>query len=88
MQPANWILWHNCNTFSVDGIQVGVLEQTNQVSLGCLLKSHNSRTLEPQISFEILGNLMDKMLEGSLRMRSSVNLWYLLISQRASVPGL
>ena len=50
----------------MDGAQVGVLEETNQVSLAGLLKSHHSRTLEPQVSLEVLGNLTNKPLEGQL----------------------
>ncbi len=36
------VLSHDGNTLSVDGCEVGVLEQTNQVSLGGLLESQNS----------------------------------------------
>lgn len=50
----------------MDGAQVGVLEQTNQVSLAGLLESHDSRALEPQVSLEVLGNLPDQALEGQL----------------------
>jgi len=32
------ILWHDGHTLGVDGAQVGVLKQTNQVSLAGLLK--------------------------------------------------
>ena len=33
------VLWHDGHTLGVDGCQVGVLKQANQVSLSCLLKS-------------------------------------------------
>jgi len=36
------VLWHDGDTLGVDGTQVGVLEQTNQVGLTSLLESANS----------------------------------------------
>jgi hypothetical protein len=60
------ILWHDGHTLGVDGAQVGVLEQANQVGLAGLLKGTDGGTLEPEISFEVLSNLPDKSLEGQL----------------------
>ena len=57
------ILWHNGDTFSVDSAQVGIFEKTNQVSLRCFLESHYSRTLESEISLEVLGDFTNKTLE-------------------------
>ena len=57
---------HDGDPLGVDGAQVGVLKQSNKVSLAGLLKSHHSRALEPQVSLEILSNLSDKALEGQL----------------------
>jgi hypothetical protein len=50
----------------VDGSQVGVLEETNKVSLGGLLKGKDGRSLEAEIGLEVLGNLTDKALERQL----------------------
>ena len=50
----------------MDGAQVGVLKETNQVSLRGLLESHDGGGLETQVSLEVLGNLTDKTLEGQL----------------------
>ena len=50
----------------MDSTQVGVLEKTNEVSLGGLLKGKNGRSLEAKITLEILGDLTDKTLEGEL----------------------
>jgi hypothetical protein len=50
----------------MDGAQVGVLKETNQVSLRRLLKGHDSRRLEAEVSLEVLGNFTDKALEGQL----------------------
>ena len=37
------ILWHDGHTLGVDGAQVGVLKETNQVSLAGLLKWEKAR---------------------------------------------
>ena len=60
------VLGHDGDTLGVDGAQVGVLKETNQVSLRGLLQSHDGRGLETQVSLEVLGNLTDKTLEGQL----------------------
>ena len=60
------ILGHDGHPLGVDGAQVGVLEETHQVGLAGLLKSHHSRALEPQVSLEILGNLTNEPLEWQL----------------------
>jgi len=50
----------------VDGAQVGVLEQTDQVSFGSLLEGADGRALETEIGLEVLGNLTNQTLEGEL----------------------
>jgi len=60
------VLGHDGDPLGVDGAQVGVLKEANQVSLAGLLESHDSRALEPQVSLEVLGNLPDQALEGQL----------------------
>jgi len=60
------VLGHDGDTLGVDGAQVGVLEQTDQVSLAGLLKSSNSGRLEPEIGFEILSDFPHQTLEGEL----------------------
>lgn len=60
------VLWHDGDTLGVDGAQVGVLEEANQVGLGSLLQSHDGRGLETEVSLEVLGNLTDEALEGQL----------------------
>ena len=50
----------------MDGAQVGVLKETNQVGLRGLLEGHDGGGLEPQVSLEVLGDLTDKTLEGQL----------------------
>jgi hypothetical protein len=43
----------------VDGAQVGVLEERDEVGLNGLLESADGRGLEAEIGLEILGNLTD-----------------------------
>jgi len=50
----------------VDGAQVGVLKEANQVGLAGLLQGHHGRRLKAQVSLEVLGDLADQTLEGQL----------------------
>jgi len=50
----------------VDGAQVGVLEERDEVSLNGLLESTDGRGLEAEIGLEVLGDLADQTLEGEL----------------------
>ena len=58
------ILGEDGHTLGVDGAQVGVLEQANEVSLGRLLEGSNGGRLEPEVSLELLSELADETLEG------------------------
>ena len=60
------VLWHDGNTLGVDGAKVSIFKKTNEVSLRSLLKGHDSRALESEVSLEVLGNLTDQTLEGQL----------------------
>jgi hypothetical protein len=60
------VLRHDGHTLGVDGTQVGVLEQTNQVSLASLLQGHDGGGLETQVGLEVLGDLSHQALEGQL----------------------
>ena len=60
------VLGHDGDTLGVDGAQVGVLEQTNQVGLSSLLEGQYGGGLEPQVGLEVLGDLTDEALEGEL----------------------
>jgi hypothetical protein len=50
----------------VDGGQVGVLEERDEVSLSGLLESHDGGGLEAKVGLEVLGDLTDETLEGEL----------------------
>lgn len=60
------VLWHDSDTLGVDSAKIGVLKQSNEVSLTGLLESSNSSRLEPEISFEILSDFSHETLEGQL----------------------
>merc|ERR1712060_671612 len=60
------VLWHDGDALGVDGAQVGVLEETDEVGLGGLLQSEDGGGLEPQVGLEVLGDLPDEPLEGKL----------------------
>merc|ERR1719352_357761 len=60
------VLGHDGDPLGMDGTEVGVLKETNQVSLTGLLESHHGRALESQVSLEILSDLTDETLEGQL----------------------
>ena len=48
------VLWHDGYPLSMDGAQVGILEEPDEVGLGCLLESHDGGALETKIGFEVL----------------------------------
>jgi len=50
----------------MDGAQVGVLKEPDQVGLAGLLESHDGGALEPQVGLEVLGNLPHQALERQL----------------------
>ena len=60
------VLGHDGDTLGVDGAQVGVLKETNQVGLRGLLQGHDGAGLEAQVGLEVLGDLPHQALEGQL----------------------
>ncbi len=60
------ILGHDGDTLGVDGAQVGIFKETDEVSLRCLLEGHDGRRLESEISLEVLSDFTDKTLERQL----------------------
>ena len=60
------VLGHDGDTLGVDGAEVGVLKQTDEVSLAGLLEGHDGGALEAEVSLEVLGDLTDETLEGEL----------------------
>ena len=60
------VLRHDGHTPGVDGAEVGVLEQADQVGLGRLLQSHHGGRLEAEVGLEVLSDLTNQTLERSL----------------------
>ncbi len=60
------VFGHDSDSLGVDGAQVGVLKQTDQVSLAGLLQGHDSGALEAQIRLEVLSKFTQQTLEGQL----------------------
>jgi hypothetical protein len=54
------------DSLGVDGGQVGILKERDEVRLGRLLESHHGRRLESEVGLEVLGDLSDESLEGEL----------------------
>ena len=50
----------------MDGAQVGVLEEADQVGLGGLLQGQDGGALEAEVRLEVLGDLADEALERQL----------------------
>ena len=48
----------------MDGTQVGVLKETDEVGLAGFLKGHDSGGLEAQVGLEVLSDLANQTLEG------------------------
>jgi hypothetical protein len=60
------VLGHDGDALGVDGAQVGVLEESDEVGLAGLLQGHDGRALEAQVGLEVLGDFTDQALEGQL----------------------
>jgi len=54
------------DTLGVDGAEIGVFEQRDEVGLDGLLESTDGRRLEAEIGLEVLGDLTNQTLEGEL----------------------
>ena len=57
------VLGHDGDTLGVDGAQVGVLEEANEVGLGGLLERDDRRRLEAKVGLESLGDFADEALK-------------------------
>jgi len=60
------ILGHDGDSLGVDGTKVGVLEETNQVSLRGLLEGEDGGGLESELLVERVGDFSDESLEWEL----------------------
>lgn len=71
------VLWHDGDTLGVDGAQVGVFEEADEVGFRGFLERRDGGRLEPEVGLEVLGNLTDETLEREL---SDQELGRLLVS--------
>jgi hypothetical protein len=60
------VLGHDGDALGVDGAEVGVLEQADEVGLRGLLQRGDGGALEPEVGLEVLRDLTDQVLEGEL----------------------
>ncbi len=58
------ILGLDGDTLGMDGAQVGVFEEGDEVGLNGLLKSTDGGRLEAKVRLEVLGDFSDETLEG------------------------
>jgi hypothetical protein len=60
------VLWHDGDSLGVDGAEIGVLEETDEVGFRCFLQSHHRRALESEVRLEILSDFPHQPLERQL----------------------
>ena len=60
------VLGHDGHALGVDGAEVGVLEEADEVRLGGLLEGEDGGGLEAEVRLEVLRDLADEALEGEL----------------------
>jgi len=60
----------NGDTLSVDGSQVGVFEERDEVRLSSFLQSHDGRRLEAEVGLEKSSQKKVKMIEMSHTLKS------------------
>ena len=60
------IFRHYCNPLRVNGAQIVIFEEANEVCLCCFLQCSHCRWLKSQVHLEILSNLPYEPLEGQL----------------------
>ena len=60
------ILGHDGDSFGMNGTKVGVFKDPNQVGLSRFLQGKNCSRLKTEVILEILGDLSNQTLKGSL----------------------
>ena len=60
------VLWHDGDSLGVDGAEVGVFEESNEVGLGGFLEGEDGGRLESEVVLELRCDLTDESLEGKL----------------------
>ena len=57
------VLGHDGDTLGVDGAQVGIFEERNQVGFGGFLQGQDSGGLEAEVVLEVLSDFTNESLE-------------------------
>ena len=57
---------HDGDSAGVDGAEVGILEESDEVGFSGLLESEHGAALEAELLLEVVGDLTDESLEGEL----------------------
>jgi len=60
------ILWHDGDSLGVDGAEVGVFKETDQVGFGGFLEGEDSGALESEVVLVLSGNFTNESLEWEL----------------------
>ena len=60
------VLWHDGDSLGVDGAEVGVFEERNEVGFGGFLEGEDGGGLESEVRFEFLSDFSDESLERQL----------------------
>jgi histone H3 len=60
------VLGHDGDTLGVNGAEVGVFKESNEVGLSSFLEGQHGRALEAKVTLKVLSNLTDETLEGQL----------------------
>ena len=60
------VFGHDGDPLGMDGAEIGVFEEADQVCFGGFLKSSNCCALESQVGLEILSDFSNQSLEGQL----------------------
>ena len=61
-----YVFWHDGDSLGVNGAQVRIFEQADEIGLAGLLQGHHGGALEAQIGLEVLSDLADETLERQL----------------------
>ena len=60
----NHVLWHDRDPLGMDGAQVRVFKESDEVGFTRFLQSQNGRALETNVRLVVLSNFANKTLEG------------------------
>ena len=59
------VLSHDGDSLGMDGAEASILENADEIGLGCLLKGNECLSLESKVVVDVTANVSDKSLEWS-----------------------